>query len=62
MALRKLKLELDDVQVESFAPQAVASTRGTALGYATPSGQFGPECASRWPNCNRDVTGIWPFC
>lgn len=62
MALRKLKLALDDVQVESFAPRAAVSTRGTAVGHMAASGDFGPACVSQFPNCNRDFTNVWPLC
>lgn len=48
MAIRKLKLNADALQVQSFASQALPASRGTAYGY---SGQFGPGCASEWPNC-----------
>jgi hypothetical protein len=59
MTMRKLKLDPDAMQVESFSPQALPAERGTAFGY---SGVYGPACASAWPNCN-DIPDIsWWSC
>lgn len=49
MAIRKLKLDADTLQVQSFEPAPVQEQRGTVAGY---SGQFGPDCVSVCPNCN----------
>lgn len=54
MVTRKLKLDPETVQVQSFAPESPQAGRGTAYGY---SGAYGPGCASQWPNCN-DVPDI----
>ena len=56
--MRKLRLDPDAMQVESFAPQALPAARGTAFGY---SGAYGPACASQPPNCN-DIPDISWFC
>lgn len=48
MKNRKLKLEAESLQVQTFGPESVQGARGTAFGY---SGAFGPGCRSEWPNC-----------
>lgn len=58
MAIRKLKLDPESMRVETFAPEALPATRGTAFGY---SGAYGPACASEWPNCN-DIPDISNRC
>jgi hypothetical protein len=65
--MRKKKLVLENLVVESFdsAPPPLAD-RGTVRGYL--SGQYGPACASEYPNCDPsgaygpDCASEWPNC
>jgi hypothetical protein len=58
MTIRKLKLDPEAMQVQSFTPESLPAGRGTAYGY---SGAYGPACVSQWPNCN-DVDDPSNYC
>jgi hypothetical protein len=59
--MKKLKLEIDTLEVESFDADGALARKGTVHGHVT----YQPNCATDPPNCNTSpflTCGDWLTC